>query len=72
MKRFLVLVACCVLVFSGCERHPVAQWQEINERSEVHSEKKGAKVEGEPSSPQTGPGVKAIPSPRAYFPTDAK
>ncbi|HEY0790769.1 MAG TPA: hypothetical protein VGD78_06855 [Chthoniobacterales bacterium] len=72
MKSFFVLVACSVLIFAGCERHPVAQLQEINERSDLNPEKKNAKADGEPDRAQTEPGTKANPSPRAYFPTDAK
>jgi len=72
MKSFLVVIACSMLVFSGCERHPVAQLQEMDERSEVHSQKKSAKAEGEPGNAQGGPTASANSSPRAYFPADAK
>ena len=68
MKILLLVAAGCTLVFAGCERHPVAQLQQINERSEANQDKKQTAAAQEAGAPEPS----ASGSPRSYFPGSTK
>ncbi len=66
MKTFLLAAVLLAFACAGCERHPVSQLREIDERSEANPEKKKSEAAEAEGRPEATPRA----SPRGYFPAD--